>query len=170
MTPRHWCANGHAKMDVLFKACFHFTFPVYGHRNGGVAGDWCRILVGLVGGSARRRQSHGCKVARLTSPSVGNLSEIMPRSTQAVRKRNIRSEVSVTYAIWRVSNLWVSLLLPANDGGPENPYAFVVFMVMDTGMRSSMLRPIYWATLMPIRQLWHPVSAMAGRVTAWVRF
>ncbi|KAG7281963.1 hypothetical protein CRUP_003021 [Coryphaenoides rupestris] len=131
-------------------------------------------VVGLVGGSARRGQSHGSEVARLTSPSVGNLSEIMPRSTQAVRDRNIRSEVSVTYAIWRVSNLRASLLLPANlmTAAPRirMPSLFAAFMVMDTGMRSSVLRPICWATLTPIRQLWHPVSAMAGRVTVRVRF
>ena len=42
-------------------------------------------VVGLVGGSARRGQSHNSEVARLTSPSVGNLSEIIPRSMQAVR-------------------------------------------------------------------------------------
>lgn len=40
-------------------------------------------VVGLVGGSARCGQSHGSEVTRLTSPSVGNLSD-MPRSTQAV--------------------------------------------------------------------------------------
>ena len=79
-----------------------------------VAGMGGGGVVGLAGGFARRGQSHNSEVARLTSPSVGNLSEIMPKSTQAARDRNMRSEVSVRYAIWRVSNLRVPLL-PANQ-------------------------------------------------------
>ena len=65
-------------------------------------------VVGMAGGSARRGQSHNSEVSRLTSPSVGDLSAIMPRSTQGAWERNMRYEVSV--AFWRVSNLRVSLL------------------------------------------------------------
>ena len=130
-------------------------------------------VVGLAGGSARRGQSHNSEVATLTSPIVGNLSEIMPRSTQAARERNMRSEVSVTYAIWRVSNLRVPLL-PANmiTTAPRIriPSLFAAFIFIDTGMKSFVLRPICWVTSMPIRQLWQPVSAMTGRDTARVRF
>ena len=111
-------------------------------------------VVGLAGGSVRRGQSQNSEVARLTSPSVGNLSEIMPRSMQAARERNMRSDVSVTYAIWRVSNLRVPLL-PANliTTAPiiRIPLLYAPFIVIDTGMKSLVRGPICWVTPMPIR-------------------
>ena len=42
------------------------------------------------------------------------------------------------------------------------PSLVAAFIVMVTGMRSSALNPIPSATCIPIRQLWHPLSAIAG--------
>ena len=48
--------------------------------------------------------------------------------------------------------------------------SFAALIVMVTGMRSSALSPILSTTCMPIRQLWHPVSAIAGSSVALIRF
>ena len=94
----------------------------------------------------RHGQSHNSEVSRLNSPSVGNLSEIMPKSTQAAREMNMRSEVSVTYAIWGVSKLRVPLL-PANmiTAAPiiRIPLLFAAFIFIYTGMKSLVLRPLF---------------------------
>ena len=49
------------------------------------------------------------------------------------------------------------------------PWLFAVYILMVTGMSDVRGNPRRWMTLMPARQLWHPVSAMAGRMSVLVR-
>ena len=102
----------------------------------------------------------------MTSPIVGNVSPIIPRSMHAARDRKIRSDVLVMYAICRVSRVMARLSVPENRTTIAQrigiPPSFAALIVMVTCMRSSALSPILSATCIPIRQLWHPVSAIAG--------
>ena len=75
----------------------------------------------------------------MTSPMVGNVSLIIPRSMHAARDRKIRSDVLVMYAICRVSRVTARLSVPENRTtiAPRIgiPPSFAAFIVMVTGMR-----------------------------------
>ena len=78
----------------------------------------------------------------------------------------MRSEESVTYAIWRVSNVRVPLLpakLITTAPRIQIPLLFAPFIVIDTDNKSLVHRPICCATPMPLTHFCQPVLAMTGR-------
>ena len=78
--------------------------------------------------------------------------------------KNILSELSVMYTIWRVRRT-----LPFMDVSEKRmtvapsifiPLLFTAWIVIVTGKRLCSFTPKRFTALMPTRQLWQPVSAM----------
>ena len=99
------------------------------------------------------------------SPMVGNLSDIMPKSTQAPLLRKKVFVQSVMYVICLVENIWPFTSEPdrLSRVAPNNliPSLLAERIFVLTGMRLEVVRPSLWRRLVPAKQLWHPVSARA---------
>ena len=104
----------------------------------------------------------------ITSPIVGNLAVIMPREIHASRLRNSLSELSVMYVICLVSRGSPYGDLPENRRmvAPRTltPLPLAACISIDTGIKSSAVMPKRGRSLIPPRQLWHPVSVIDGRM------
>ncbi len=92
---------------------------------------------------------------------------------QAARDRNTLSVESVTYTICRDS-IWCELLFSPENRAMTAPRIlmsclFATFILIETGSRSEVFIPIRSIMSTPIKQLWQPVSAMAGSVTDLTR-
>ena len=103
------------------------------------------------------------------SPIVWNVSKIIFNATQASLLRNNLSELSVKSVSCLVSTGRPCLFVPWRSIMASRmlmPLLFAACIFIVTGIRSDLLNPNLWSTFMPARQLWQPVSAMAGKDAA----
>ena len=104
----------------------------------------------------------------ITSPTVGNLAVIMPREMYAFRLRNSLSELSAMYVICLVSRGSPYGDLPENLRTAASrmliPLILAACIFIKTGINSSAVMPKRGRSIIPPRQLWHPVSAIDGRM------
>ena len=115
---------------------------------------------------------HGAGVAAssdaMTSPMVGNVSLIIPISMHAARVG--RYDVGDSSCLVRYGPAVGTRESHHHRSDDRYPSLVRRSHRHVTGMRSSALSPILSATCMPIRQLWHPVSAIAGSSVVLTRF
>ena len=104
---------------------------------------------------------------------MGKLFEIIPRAVNASRLKNSLSESFVTKVICRVAKASPDFDLPERRRivAPRMlmPLLFAAYIRMVTGMRSFSRKPRCCMIFKLAKQLWHPVSAMAGMSTALQR-
>lgn len=98
-------------------------------------------------------------------------NSLIPSAVHASRLRNVLSELSVMYTIYSVSSVVPLKFLPEKMR-MEAPKIFMLLLLaactfIFTGIRLRSVNPKRFTTLIPVKQLWQPVSAMSDIVTVF---